>query len=411
METVDESGAFVARRVLEPLASGPLDGLTFAVKDLIDLGGQVTGCGNPTWRETHPPAVAHAPAVEALLHAGGRCLGKTVTDELAFSLDGENHFYGTPLNPRAPEHVPGGSSSGSASAVACGLVDLALGTDTGGSIRIPANNCGLFGLRPSHGRVSVAGVMPFAPTFDTVGVLAARLGVLDAAARVLLAGEPPAEARIGTVHLLTEGFAAADEEVRAALATPVEALRREYGARVRDTSLRAVDGVPEAEGFTPWFEAFYPVQWGEIWSTLGPWVEEHRPNFGPRTAHNFALVRELARALLVAASARREALARALQRFLGPHDLLCFPTAPALAPFKGSLPLDRSAGGYYPRTVAQISPAGVARAPQITLPLGEWEGVPVGLSLLAGYGRDAFLLDAAAEMVALLEGGTNRANR
>jgi len=170
--TVAQSNAFVATCDLPPTASGQLDGLTFAVKDTIDVAGFKTGCGNPTWRDSHPAAVVNAVCVEQLLHAGARCIGKTISDELAFSLLGENHYYGTPLNARAPDRVPGGSSSGSAAAVACGLVDFALGTDTGGSIRVPASNCGIWGFRPSHDLISVAGVNPLAPSFDTVGVLA-----------------------------------------------------------------------------------------------------------------------------------------------------------------------------------------------------------------------------------------------
>ena len=184
--TFEESGAFIERFTIPPTHTGPLDGLTFAVKDLIDVAGHHTGCGNPTWLATHPPASFHAICVEQLLAAGARCEGKTITDEIAFSLLGENHFYGTPLNPAAPDRVPGGSSSGSASAVACGLVDFALGTDTGGSVRIPASNCGIFGIRPSHGLISVAGVMPLAPTLDSVGLFARDLDVLSRAAAVLL---------------------------------------------------------------------------------------------------------------------------------------------------------------------------------------------------------------------------------
>lgn len=403
MYTVEQSGAFVSTFELEPLSSGSLDGLRFAVKDLIDVGGRTTGCGNPTWRDTHPPAVINAPVVDQLLRAGARCAGKTVTDELAFSLAGENHFYGTPRNPRAPDRVPGGSSSGSASAVACGLVDFALGTDTGGSVRIPANNCGLFGLRPSHGLLSVAGVMPFAPTFDAVGVLASSAPILSAAARVLLACEEPENAAVGTIHLITEGFAGADPEVRAALSGPLEILRGLYGNRVLETSLRAIDGVSNADGFAPWSEAFYPVQWGEIWSTLGSWIEEHHPAFGPRTERNFALTKGVDRSKMGAAIERRERLARSVRRFLGPNDLLCMPTAPALPPVKGSLPLDRGTGGYYSRTVAQISVSGIGRLPQVTMPLAESAGVPVGLSLLAGYGRDGFLLDVMTEVVGYLK--------
>lgn len=176
--TAGESGAFVRMFEIEPTGTGSLEGLRFAVKDLIDVQGYVTGCGNPDWAASHSPAIVNAVCLDLLLAAGATCIGKTVCDELAFSLDGENFFYGTPLNPRSPDRVPGGSSSGSASAVACGLAELALGTDTGGSVRVPAGNCGIYGLRPSHGIVSVAGVMPFAPTFDTVGILAGTMDVL-----------------------------------------------------------------------------------------------------------------------------------------------------------------------------------------------------------------------------------------
>src|SRR5690606_12615389 len=136
-------------------------GTTFAAKDLIDVAGRRTGCGNPRWPETHPPAAVNAVAVDLLLACGATLAGKTITDEVAFSIVGENEHYGTPLNPRAPDRVPGGSSSGSASAVARGECDFALGTDTTGSVRVPSANCGLFGMRPSHDRVSLAGVMPF----------------------------------------------------------------------------------------------------------------------------------------------------------------------------------------------------------------------------------------------------------
>src|SRR6516165_3788041 len=193
--TVAQSNAFVTTFDLSPTRSGPLDGLRFAVKDTIDVAGFKTGCGNPTWRDTHPGAVGHAVCVEQLLLAGARCVGKTICDELAFSLLGENHFYGAPLNARAPDRVPGGSSSGSASAVACGLVDFALGTDTGGSTRVPASNCGIWGFRPSHDFISVAGVNPLAPSFDTVGVLAQSAEVLAQVGFVLFAAaaQPPSQ--------------------------------------------------------------------------------------------------------------------------------------------------------------------------------------------------------------------------
>src|SRR3954465_11916524 len=186
-----ESGAFIEKFTLPPTNDGPLRGLRFAVKDLIDVAGHPTGCGNPTWLATHPPAIPSAVCVAQLLAAGAQCEGKTITDEFAFSLLGENYHYGTPLNPAAPNRVTGGSSNGSASAVACGIVDFALGTDTGGSVRVPASNCGIWGWRPSHGFISVAGVMPFSPTLDTVGVFARTAELLQRIATVLLAADQP----------------------------------------------------------------------------------------------------------------------------------------------------------------------------------------------------------------------------
>src|SRR5439155_26008740 len=149
----DTVGAFVPGPRLErpPLGSGRLSGLTFAVKDLFNVAGAVTTYGNPDWASTHAPAVATAPVVTSLLQAGARLRGKTKTMELAFGLTGENVWQGTPLNPQAPSRFPGGSSCGSAAAVAAGLVNFALGSDTGGSVRIPASYCGLFGIRPTFG--------------------------------------------------------------------------------------------------------------------------------------------------------------------------------------------------------------------------------------------------------------------
>jgi len=402
MHASDDLNAFVEMFEIPPAGSGWLDGLRFAVKDLFDVAGRVTGCGNPTWRDTHPPAVANAVSVDQLLQAGAQCVGKTITDQLAFGLDGENYFYGTPLNPRAPDRVPGGSSSGSAAAVAAGIVDFALGTDTGGSVRVPAHNCGIWGMRPSHDRVSLAGVMPFAPTYDTVGILAGSAAVLDASMRVLLACQKPRPASVGTIHMVSEAWRASDPEVRDALREPVNALRRRYGDRVRETTLRDIDGDREAEGLEPWFDAFYVPQWAEIWSTLGSWVEEHRPEFGPRTQNNFDLAKGLDRTRLTNGIRQRERLFRALHEFLGPRDVLCMPTAPALAPRKGSLPMDRSKGSYYPRTVSVISIAGVGKLPQVSMPFASWQGVPVGLSLLTRHGEDAFLLDVITEVTGSL---------
>src|SRR5919106_3252113 len=396
---VDEGRAFVQKIEVDPTGSGPLDGLSFAVKDLIDIGGYKTGCGNPNWRYTHPPATVNAVCVEQLLAAGAQCEGKTITDEFAFSLLGENFHYGTPLNPAAPDRVPGGSSNGSASAVACGLVDFALGTDTGGSVRVPANNCGVWGMRPSHGFISVAGVNPLAPTFDTVGILASSAEVLVRAASVLVACEENPGEHAGTIHLLEEAFSIADPDVRQALGEPVQRLKSLFGGRLRDTSVCEIyseTDASEGTGLQMWHDTYCVLQWAEIESCLGAWVEATKPAFGPEAAQNFDLVRSLDRRRVRPSAQRREEYSRGLKAFLAPNDLLCMPTMPALAPLKGTIaPRGRaSAGGdYYSGALSLTSVAGIGRLPQVSLPVAESSGgVPVGLSLLAANGRDAFFL-------------------
>jgi amidase len=394
--TVEQSNAFVTTFDLSPTSSGPLDGLCFAVKDTIDVAGFKTGCGNPTWRDSHPAAVVHAVSVEQLLLAGASCVGKTICDELAFSLLGENHFYGTPFNAHAPDHVPGGSSSGSASAVACGLVDFALATDTGGSTRVPASNCGVWGYRPSHDLISVAGVNPLAPSFDSVGILAQNADVLAKVGLVLLADAPVSPNKPTTIHLIREPFAVADPNVQESLSAPIRRLGEIFGCVVRESSLQELVGDDAGHSFATWAETFCVIQWAEIESCLGAWIANAKPEFGPEIAASFQLMKQLDRRRVAEAINYREQYFRSLNKFLGPEDLLCIPTTPALAPRKGDPPRRSSTGsGYYPRTLSLTSVAGMGRLPQVSLPIANADGVPVGLSLLARHGLDSFLLQVA----------------
>ncbi len=391
--SVDESGAFVERFSLPPTGDGPLAGLRFGVKDIIDIAGRRTGCGNPTWLETHPPAAASAVCVEQLLAAGAGCDGKTITDEIAFSILGENHFYGTPLNPTAPERVPGGSSSGSASAVACELVDFALGTDTGGSVRIPASNCGIWGWRPTHGVISVAGVMPLSPSFDTVGVFARSSEVLRRATGVLVASMSPSDAMPATIHLVVEAFELADADVRSALARPLQCLRGVFGAGVREASLGELCGDARMSDLATWLEIYRALFGLELASCLGGWIAAERPAVGPLTAAGIEFVNSLDRAQAGEAIRRREHYYRKLSQILRPRDLLCMPTVPRIAPQKGTI-RDRNSD-YHRRTGSLNSIAGIGRLPQVSMPLATATSAPIGLSLIGARYEDMFLLEVA----------------
>jgi amidase len=402
--TVAQSNAFVTTFDLSPTGSGPLDGLRFAVKDTIDVAGFKTGCGNPTWRDSHPVAVVHAVCVEQLLRAGASCAGKTICDELAFSLLGENHFYGTPLNAHAPDRVPGGSSSGSASAVACGLVDFALGTDTGGSARGPASNCGIWGFRPSHDFISVAGVNPLAPSFDTVGVLARSANLLTKVGFVLLTA-PVSASKPAKIYLIRDAFALADPDVQEALSKPLRRLREIFGDIVRESLMQELLPDDAGHSFASWADTFCVIQWAEIKNSLGAWMANAKPELGPEIAASFELVNRLDRRRIAEAVQRREQYFRSLHEFLGPDDLLCIPTTPALAPTKRDPPSRSSSGsGYYPRLLSLTSLAGMCRLPQVSLPIADVEGIPVGLSLLARHGQDSFLLQVAETVEAQICG-------
>jgi amidase len=392
----DPLGAF-CRHVdvtLPGAATGPLAGLHFAAKDLYDVAGQRTGGGNPDWLGSHAPAAATAPAILSLVAAGATLVGKTLTDELAYSIAGRNFHYGTPTNVAAPGRIPGGSSSGSAAAVAGKLVDFALGSDTGGSIRIPASLCGLFGMRPSHGRIPLAGVMPLAPSFDTVAWLARDAGLLAAVGEILLPPDGAAVPDASSVLLVEDGFALADPELRATLAGPVAAIERLVG-RTRTIELGAAEG-----GLDGLMLCFRTLQAREVWAAHGAWIEAQHPAFGPDVAARFAAAKALAATPPGREADQRERYAGTVEALLADGAVLCLPTAPSIAP-----PLDMTADEaqrFRDRALALCCTAGLARLPQISLPVAKVAGCPVGLSLVAGHGRDRALLRLAAQVAGSL---------
>ena len=365
-----------------PTGSGMLDGLRFAVKDLIDIAGFVTGGGNPDWRRSHAAAAHTAPVVTRLLQGGAALIGRTVSDELAFSLEGENFHDGTPVNPACPDRLPGGSSSGSAVAVACGLCDFALGTDTGGSVRIPASFCGVYGFRPTHGRISMHGVIPFAPSYDTLGWFARDGRTLAAVGRVLL-GAPVSDTVAPTRFLIArDAFAllnarSAEELLRAA------------------NEFRPLDSIDLFAGEEAEFlETYRVLQGAEIWRSLGGWIEVARPRFGPAIAARFADAAAVDADEVAACLPRRRRIAERVCALIPHGTAVLLPSSPTVALRKDADGEARNA--FYRAALTLTSIAGHAGLPQVTLPAARIEGCPFGLSIITRPQGDLSLLALAA---------------
>jgi amidase len=385
----DPINAFIPgpRLRIEGAAHGPLHGLTFAAKDLFDVAGHSTGGGNHDWARTNPVPTRHAWAVQRLLEAGATLIGKTITDEVSLGILGENAFDGTPLNSKAPDRVPGGSSSGSAAAVAAEICDTALGTDTGGSVRVPASFCGLYGIRPTHGRLDLSGMLPQAPSSDTTGWFALDAETFARVSSVMLGEEIPA-ALPSQLIVAVDAFGFADAEVAAALRPIVDRLAALIGSK-RDELIAP-------QGLSVWSRAQRTLQPVEAWRTFRKWVERDNPRMAFNVARGLiagSMIGEPEREW--AELMRQEARAR-MNYLLPPGTILCLPTTPFPAPKKGlSLPV---LSALRARISCLCSHGGLTGVPQVSLPGAEVDGLPVGLSIVGARGNDASLVAVARAM-------------
>ena len=368
--------------------TGPLSGLSFGVKDLFDVVGYPTSGGQPLLLAASGIKTRTAPTVQRLLDAGGRFAGKTITDELAFSMNGSNAHFGAPINGGAPDRISGGSSSGSAAAVSGRLVDFALGTDTGGSVRAPASHCGLYGLRPTHGRVSLEGALDLAPSLDTCGWFTRDASTFARVAEVLLGADAkplPRQPRLLWPH---EVWSLLDPAVTQALAEPLQRVQAVYG------SVAPVDVV--VDGFDAMYWHFRHIQGREAWATDGGFIEQQRPVLGPGVAERFAWSRGVTDEQVRQAQVFRARYREHLAEVLGDDGVLVMPTMPDIAPLRSDS--EASLEDYRNRAIRMLCIAGLAGFPQLSLPLGTRLGAPLGLSLLAPPGRDRSLV-AMAERI------------
>jgi amidase len=392
----EDLGAFISPfgPMAEGAADGPLKGLTFAMKDLYDVKGQMTGCGSVRWAETHKPALKNSAALDLLLGAGATLMGKTHTDELAYSLLGMNPHYGTPLNPRAPDRIPGGSSNGSASACAGGVVDFTIGSDTGGSVRLPASFCGLFGMRPSHNRISLEGVMPLASSFDTAGWFARDAKTLERVGRVLLQSSNDDQPKIPSkIFMAMDAFELMNDGARAALMSIATTVANDLGSP-EDVRL-------SEHGLTKWMEIFRVVQAREAWNNHCAWIEDAGTPTDWGVGARFNMGSKISDEDFTEGGAAREVITARMHELLGEDGIMITPTTPDIAPLKESSRDDFAA--FRDQALSILCPAGLAQLPQITLPVTEFNGAPLGLSLVGSPGQDEYLLQTALSVAEKLK--------
>ncbi|CAA2968269.1 outer envelope 64, mitochondrial [Olea europaea subsp. europaea] len=420
----EDFGAFVERFELlpfpqppPPAARLPLAGLAFAINDIIDVKGHVTGYGSADWKRTHEAAGKTARLVTALLKNGATCVGKTVMDELGFGMTGENVNYGTPINPQKPSNIPGGSSSGSAVAVAAELVDFAIGTDIIGCIRMPASFCGVLGYRPSHGLVSTTGVLPNSQSLDTVGWFARDPSVLRSVGHVLLqlkTLEPKRMRRFIVADDLFQLPKVPKQKMVYAVSKVTEKLsgyqtpsHMNFGQYIaskvpclkvfREESINQQNGISTLKALS---SAMFLLQRYEFKINHEEWIKSVKPKFGPDVSDCVqAAITSKTDSIKNLYKVRMEMRA-ALQSLLKDDGILVIPTVadppPKLCLKKGL------AAEFHDRVYALLSIATMSGCCQVTIPLGKHDDSPISVSFIASHGTDNFLLDTVVDIYSSL---------
>jgi amidase len=390
--TVDRS---IWRLLGSPLvagaASGPLRGESVAVKDLFEVAGFAVGAGNPAYLAESRTAATTAPAAASLLAAGADVLGIAQSDEFAYSIAGRNSHYGAPVNVASPGSIPGGSSSGPASAVASGQASIGLGTDTAGSIRVPASYQGLWGLRATHGAIDTSGLLPLAPSFDAVGWLIRSPGVLVRAAAASLDDSRQ-------VHI--------PAEVAIAPATQAE-----ISPGVRDAFSTSVERLVEARRFPPpdrvqlpdLTEAaalFRTMQAAEAWQVHGDWVLRHPGCLGPEIAARFAYAASVTRDQHRGAIAGLERIRASLDAALAGRALLLPSTATTAPRLDADAELIDNVRAC---TLRLTCLAGIGGYPALSVPALRVDGIPAGLCLLGPRFSDLALIKSGQRIADALQ--------
>jgi amidase len=370
--------------------SGPLTGQTMAVKDMFAVQDRVSSFGLGRWRETHGPSDTTAPVLRSLLAAGASIAGLAKMDQIAWSIVGNVSEGTPPLNSVYPDRFTCGSSSGPASAVAAGLAEIGIGSDTGGSIRAPAAVCGLFGLRPTHGLISTEDALPLASSFDTVGILARQLSLVGQVLSVVadrLDDSPPAFRRVVPADRLDAVIPATADAVRNVAADLAHGL----GCELAEQDL--------GEFFnSDVVELFARIQAREVWATHGLWLAENLDYLAQDVRDRVRRAEELCGdTAAVKESDEREwrSFTDALGSRLPADSVAVVPVLPGL-PLRRQGSVEESLA-FRSSALIYTAPGSLSGRPELVIPVRHAAtGLHVGVGLLGPRCSDAALVKIAS---------------
>ena len=364
---------------------GILNNLNFVLKDMCQIKGFKTSCGNPDFYKKCEPALEYAIFLKKLLNEGAILSGITICDEFFYSVIGENSHYGTPKNLNAPNCVPGGSSSGSAAALTTKKYDFSIGSDTGGSIRVPASFCGLLGIRPTHGRIASDGVYPMAPSFDTVGWFANDIEIFRKVSSVLLNNKHASNIPFNKYVIAEDLLELAENDIQHQFNTYL----KKIFPNLKKIKLSKFEKEDIANNFRI-------LQGGEINQYVIPWIKDNKPQISPEINNRIEMASKISNNEINTAKAFRETLIKEVNNSLPEGDIALFPTAPFSAPICGQT--DEALGSDRKKIMEMTSIAGMTSRPQISIPKFKGKTGPVGISVLGWKYSDEILLNKLTEI-------------
>ena len=365
--------------------NGRLKNLKFVLKDMCDVKNIKTSCGNPDFYKACEPAKKHAEFLSNILSEGAILEGITICDEFFYSVIGENSHYGTPKNLNAPNCVPGGSSSGSAAALTTDLFDFSIGSDTGGSVRVPASFCGLLGIRPTHGRINANGVYPMAPSFDTIGWFSNNIKTFQKIGEVLLDKNENENITFNQFVIAEDLLELVDTDIK----NQFNSYYKELHPNIKHIRLSKFSKSEIADNFRI-------LQAGEIKEHVIPWIEKNKPKISLEINSRIEMASEISPLEIDAAKTFRQEIISEINNSLPEGDIAIFPTTPFSAPKCGQS--DQDLGSDRKKIMEMTSIAGMTSRPQISIPKFKGKTGPVGISILGWQNSDEILLNKLSEI-------------